>query len=305
MQIKVTFLNWDSRRASFTENLECRFKFSVIDTSLIGTPRESPSVHTVDIIITDYLMDSWGLIEFADYGVSADMLKVVFQVAEEYITEQLRKENLNLEEKSLPPYALSTENSPLSCPYNLSNIPYPEQTAFTVDIEKQDIQSLEQCLKDFAYYIRSEKRMTFWQTKDGNKKKKIWIRRPESRAKDLLQTFLSGRYGDTIFQFEEIAAGAGKVDVFVIWSDRERAVIELKMCGHGYSLNYAKEGREQLVHYMKNKKAQNGYLVVFDSRVNDFSQGIPAYERIGEMEISVLSVDVRPYVKQKDAPSHT
>ena len=160
---------------------------------------------------------------------------------------------------------------------------------------------LGQCLKDFAYFIQSEKRMTFWQTEDSNKK---WIRRPEAHAKDLLQTYLSGRYGDKIVQLEEIRAGAGKIDIFVIWSDGERAVIELKMCGYGYSFNYAKEGREQLIHYMENKKAQNGYLVVFDSRVNDFSQSIPVSERVKEMEISAICIDVRPYVKQKDAPTN-
>jgi hypothetical protein len=42
MQITVIFLSWQPKRTFIQENLECQFRFSVVDTSLIGTPRELP-----------------------------------------------------------------------------------------------------------------------------------------------------------------------------------------------------------------------------------------------------------------------
>lgn len=131
-KIEVTFLRWEPRRTPFHDNLECTFRFSVIDAALIGTPRDVPSTHIVTIVLTDELMDHWRLSGAFYGGVSDDLLKVVFQVAEEYITEQLKRDGL--QERELPRLALSTKNSPLSLPYNLANIPYPGQTTFTVDI---------------------------------------------------------------------------------------------------------------------------------------------------------------------------
>ena len=136
--------------------------------------------------------------------------------------------------------------------------------------------------------------MSFWQTKAGKKK---WVQRPESHAKNLLQTFLRGRFEDKISQFEEITAGAGKADIFIIFADGKKVVIELKICGDGYSLNYAKEGWLQLIHYMENRKSKIGYLVVFDSRKKDFSKNIPEYEKINDLEMKSFIIDVRPYVK--------
>jgi hypothetical protein len=165
-------------------------------------------------------------------------------------------------------------------------------------------QSLKKCIEDFADYIRSEKRMTFWQhrqTKNGYK----WITHPEKHAKDLLHTFLSGRFGDSIFTLEEIAAGAGRIDVFIISPTKKKAVIELKMCGHGYSATYAQEGIEQLTHYMENKRTKIGYLIVFDSRARDFSQGFQDTKTANGVTTTTIVADVRPYVKQKSVPNST
>ncbi len=174
-----------------------------------------------------------------------------------------------------------------------------QREANRVQGEKSANQLLKRCFEDFASYIRSEKRLTFWQS--GNVKQRKWISRPEKHAKTLLHTFIAGRFGDSIYTFEEITSGAGRIDLFIISPNGEKVVVELKMCGHNYSENYAQEGMEQLGHYMENKETKTGYLIVFDSRVRDFAQGFQEVDSIDEMSITTLVVDVRPYVKHKDA----
>ena len=163
-------------------------------------------------------------------------------------------------------------------------------------------QSLKECFKDFADYIRSEKRMTFWHHETNRRRK--WVSHPEQHAKNLLHTFLAGRFRDAITAFEEIRAGAGFIDLFIVMPRDIKVVVELKMCGLGYSQSRAQDGKEQLSHYMKNKQTENGYLLVFDGRVRRHAQGFKEYEIIEGVRIATLVVDVRSYVKQKDAPSN-
>ena len=162
-------------------------------------------------------------------------------------------------------------------------------------------QSLRKCFDDFVDYIQSEKRMTFWKYDKAERKYK-WVLSPEKHAKNLLLSFLNGRFGDSISAFDEIKSGAGKIDIFIVFPSGEKTLVELKMCGHRYSKTYAQEGIEQLAHYMENKGTKIGYLIVFDSRVRDFSKGFRDIETINEMSLFVRIADVRPYVKQKDAP---
>jgi hypothetical protein len=297
MQKTVRFLRHNCRRNFFSDNLECWFKFSVVDSSLVGTPRDVGSVHTLVVTLTDRLMNNWDLAGAEWSVITKDMVKVAFQNAEDYIAEQLQEGPLP--EGELPPIFRNTENSPKYCPYNLSNILYPEKEVFTVDIDEPASQSLRTCLEDFARYIQSEMRMSFWRrTREGYK----WVSHPEQRAKDLLRTFLNARFGDSTYAFEEIRAGAGVLDVFVVLPNGEKSVIELKMCGHGYSQSWAQGGLEQLSHYMANKGTEIGYLVVFDSRVRDFSKGFKPVQTVSGMSVNTIVSDLRPYVKQKDVP---
>lgn len=135
MEKTVTFLNHKPTRNFRTDELECWFRFSVIDSSLIGMPKERGSTHTLKVSMTDSLMNNWDLAGAEGSVVTNDMIKVAFQLAEEYIAEQLKKGPLPEE---LLPLSTSTRNSPNSCPYKISNIPYPEQTSFTVDVESQE-----------------------------------------------------------------------------------------------------------------------------------------------------------------------
>ena len=155
---------------------------------------------------------------------------------------------------------------------------------------------LDQCLDDFARFVEAEKRMTFWTVNKSARRHK-WIPSPERHAKNLLHTFLNGRFGNTLRAFEEIVSGAGRIDVFVIVPSGEGTVVELKMCGHGYSLPYAQKGTDQLKHYMKNRNVRTGYLMILDSRARDFSKGFQPSQDSNGASLVVRVVDVRPRVK--------
>lgn len=133
MRKSVTFTNWEFRRRFYNHNLESWLEFSVVDSSLIGTPREIGSTHIVKVTITDGLISKWNLAGADSSRVSEEMAKVAFQSAEEYISEQLKKGPLP--EKELPPLFMSTENFPTSCPYNIASIHYPEKKAFIIAID--------------------------------------------------------------------------------------------------------------------------------------------------------------------------
>lgn len=138
MQKKITFIRWDPKRDFSTDNLVCRVKFSVIESPLIGTPREVESIHTIKVIITDILMGNWGIPGGLDFGITDEMIKVALQSLEDYLVELLKKGPLPVGE--LDPLSMTTKNSPATCPYKLANILYPGKNSFTVEIGEQPIQ---------------------------------------------------------------------------------------------------------------------------------------------------------------------
>jgi hypothetical protein len=157
--------------------------------------------------------------------------------------------------------------------------------------------SLKQSLKDFGFYIQSQVRMTFWNKEKKNYK---WISRPERHAQTLLKTFLNGRFNEEVYTFEEIESGAGFIDLFIITPNGEKAVVELKMCGHRYSLAWAKSGIKQTAHYMRNRRAQEGYLIVFDSRLRDYAEGFQAEEIYEDSLVNTIIIDLRPVIKYEN-----
>jgi hypothetical protein len=137
MQKTVSLLSWNPKRDFHTDNLVCQVRFSVIDSALIGTPREVESIHTIKVIITDELMDSWRILGGLDFGITDEMIKVALQSLEDYIVEQLKKGSLPVGE--LNPLSMTTKNSPAACPYKLTNILYPSKKSFTVEAEERPI----------------------------------------------------------------------------------------------------------------------------------------------------------------------
>jgi len=152
--------------------------------------------------------------------------------------------------------------------------------------------------EDFAKYTRSEMRMEFWQYDEDRKRK--WVSHPEQLAKNYLRFFLNGRFEDSIYEFEEIRSGAGFADILIIAPNGDKVIVELKMCGHRYSYKYADSGKEQVLHYMENRDATAGFLIVFDSRTRDFAKGFQVGKQVIEgKSVFVIVVDVRPQVKTK------
>jgi tetratricopeptide (TPR) repeat protein len=161
-------------------------------------------------------------------------------------------------------------------------------------------EALESALADFSKFIAADKRMAFW-TSIGNNDHK-WVEHPERRGKDFLHTFLKARFQDRMDVFEEIGAGAGRIDLYLKLANGLSAVLELKMCGKTYSSTYAASGEEQIVHYLENRETSRGYLVVFDARMDDFGKALLGAPVCGKFTIGERFIDVRPRVKQKAAP---
>ena len=152
-------------------------------------------------------------------------------------------------------------------------------------------EEFERSIDLFAHFVSAYKRMEFWTTKDS---KKSWTPSPEKLAQNVLHTFLKGRFLERINIFEELGSGAGRLDIYVQLQGGLNIILELKMCGGGYSSNYAASGETQLIHYMENRESKLGYLVVFDARSRDFGKVLLN----GGNSLTILTriVDLRPTV---------
>jgi len=156
-------------------------------------------------------------------------------------------------------------------------------------------EDFERALSEFSRFVQADKRMTFWQRGDDDHQ---WISHPEQHAQNLLHTFLKGKFGERIAVFEEIAAGAGRIDLYVQLRKGISAVVELKLCGYRYSSSYAASGEEQVLHYMQNRGTYLGYLVVFDARLNDNGKQLLPKRSADQFTVAEILCDVRPRVKK-------
>lgn len=152
-------------------------------------------------------------------------------------------------------------------------------------------QELEAALDEFAFQVSAQHRMKFWRKK-GNKRE--WIERPEALAQTQLHIFLSAKFGDRIAVFDEIFAGAGRLDLYLQLAGGTATVIELKMCGGRYSSTYAAAGEEQILHYMENCRTNLGYLIAFDARFQKFGTSILTKRAPDAHTVFEKFVDVRP-----------
>lgn len=158
-------------------------------------------------------------------------------------------------------------------------------------------EEIEQALSDFARFIASEKRMGFWKKQDDGEY--AWVHHPEQRAQDLLHTFLQARFQHRLSVFEEVDTGAGRLDLLLKVEGGLSVIIELKMCGFSYSSSYAAAGEGQIRHYMENRSARLGYLVVHDARLDKYGSSLIAGSDSGANSIFEVFVDVRPRVSER------
>jgi tetratricopeptide (TPR) repeat protein len=216
------------------------------------------------------------LVEAGDFTKAVPLLTETMALAEEPELKELARE---MRERALD--AGGTVPPPRPEPAAIAPVTYEE---------------LESALADFSKFISAGKRMAFWLNENYEHK---WVPNPERRGKDFLHTFLKATFRDRIDVFEEIGAGAGRIDLYLKFGNGLAAVVELKMCGKGYSSTYAASGEEQIIHYLENKDTNHGYLVVFDARANDFGKALLKTPATGKFTIGERFIDLRPQVKQK------
>lgn len=156
---------------------------------------------------------------------------------------------------------------------------------------------VEQALRDFSAFIAADKRMVFWERPDPSGDYS-WIKSPERRSQDLLHTFLKARFQTRISIFEELDTGAGRLDLLLKLEGGLSVIIELKMCGFGYASTYAASGEGQIIHYMENRATHLGYLVVHDSRLENYASQLISNDS-GKYTVREIFVDVRPRVSEK------
>ncbi|MCT7619161.1 tetratricopeptide repeat protein [Aliarcobacter butzleri] len=174
----------------------------------------------------------------------------------------------------------------------ITDIPIPVQPKI-ISIEK-----FLNALQEFAQSVSQDSRMHFWKY-DKDKAKYKWTEKPEEESKQLLINFLNGKFGkNSIEIIQEPRAGAGFIDLYILLEGGHKVVIELKMCGTGYSSTYAISGESQIIHYAKNKNTHIGFLVVFDSRVRDYGKSFKDIQTVDNILIHTVAIDVRSEIKK-------
>lgn len=164
-----------------------------------------------------------------------------------------------------------------------------------VDAGPVTLAEVTAALGEFASFISSVKRMKFWQ-KPENGAKHAWVPRPEAFGQTLLHTYMQAKFGERVTGFEEIDAGAGRLDLLLQFTGGLSVIIELKMCGSPYTTTYAKEGEGQILHYMANRRVRVGFLVVFDGRLRDGGKVLldgPG----GSDTVTEILIDISPTVQ--------
>jgi hypothetical protein len=114
----------------------------------------------------------------------------------------------------------------------------------------------------------------------------------------LLHTFFKARFQTRISIFEELDTGAGRLDLLLKLEGGLSVIIELKMCGFGYASTYAASGEGQIIHYMESRATHLGYLVVLDSRLENYASQLISNDS-GKYTVREVFIDVRPRVSVK------
>lgn len=157
-------------------------------------------------------------------------------------------------------------------------------------------------LRRYAAQTAADFRMEFWVPSSDRKDHK-WVEQPERRAKLQLRTWLAAKFGERVNIVAEILAGAGRLDLLLQLAGGTQVVVELKMCGYGYSSGYAAAGEEQIRHYMRNRGVHVGYLVVHDARLRDYGKTILEQDPVARETVRELFIDVRPRWDRRVAPA--
>lgn len=102
-----------------------------------------------------------------------------------------------------------------------------------------------------------------------------------------------------VASYEEVSAGPGRLDLLLKFDGGLSIIIELKMCGHGYSSAYAASGEDQIRAYMEAHDAHLGYLVVCDARLLDCGTTLLTGIEMGTDTVREIFIDLRPRVAKR------
>jgi len=163
------------------------------------------------------------------------------------------------------------------------------------------VEEITDALSQFAAFVSSAQRMGFW--KADPKKGHTWCSSPEKFGQRLLHTYLAATFGSRVEIIDEVHAGAGRIDIYLLAQGGLRFVIELKMCGAGYSSTYAAQGEDQIEHYMRNKGTSLGFLVVFDGRST--TNGEKLLTDSTTATIREVLIDVCPTIEKRQSRRRT
>jgi hypothetical protein len=157
-------------------------------------------------------------------------------------------------------------------------------------------EEVERALREFAKFVSGAKRMWFW-TPNGTDHS--WITRPESHAQTLPHTYLKAHLKLRVSAYEEVASGPGRLDLLLNLDGGLSIIIELKMCGYGYSSAYAASGEDQIRACMDAHNAHLGYLVVCDARLRDYGASLIAGTDMGQNTVREIFIDLRPRIAKR------
>lgn len=162
-------------------------------------------------------------------------------------------------------------------------------------------EDIRAALNEFSVFVAADKRMRFW-TKEPTDQDYKWVEKPERLAQDFLHIYLKAKFQHQVLVVEELTTGAGRLDLFLTFAGGLSIIIELKMCGFGYTTTYASSGEDQIRHYMDNRNTHLGFLVVFDSRLNDHPGALLQNISDGINTVHEILVDMKPRVGKKKKP---
>lgn len=158
--------------------------------------------------------------------------------------------------------------------------------------EMVTLRIFETALDEFISYVENNLRKDYAKF---NKEKGDydWISEPEAKCKKDLKLFLDTKFKGQIKSLDEVSTGAGYIDLYITFKNDLEIIIELKMCGRGYTSTYAEKGINQLKHYLHSKQSKIGYLLVYDSRKRDFGEKVTSVLETQKYLIQTKFIDMR------------
>ena len=273
VQKRVTLHLLDKNRMDWaTDNFECLFGVSMVDSRLVGQPREHSETdfHKIKVGMTWELRDNWRLNnDIAEMGV----VKVLFEYFREYIVERIRR-GLPLGQEIL----LTTQNSPDYCPYDISRIADPTTSvSFVVNLDNRGLSQKVQGIELFVEDIDSFSEARNIQPQE------VKVLLPLDLSENEIQTFFEQIVGENFHQED----WGGELNDLVtshirVGGKRIRAAFLLKGSGTRGKLTIAKCGK-------------NGDQIV---RLAEAPVDLYVIQHIGEIDQRVI-YDLRSKVQLK------